>query len=87
MPCAGVTPGRIDSEIIAGFGDSLTLGLAAQVRKPPSRQSKLVTRLHNPGGSIVMRFVRKHKCFLAGREPGRPNRFPTCTRERKKEQL
>jgi hypothetical protein len=34
------------------------------------------------------RFVRKHKVlFRAGREPGRPNRFPTLIRERNKEQL
>jgi hypothetical protein len=52
-------------KILAGFGDCLTLGLAAQVRKPPSRQRTLLACVLNPGGRIVMRFVRKHKRFLA----------------------
>src|ERR1700739_2957265 len=33
--------GQSSSKIFAGFGDSLTLGLAAQVRKPPSGGSSL----------------------------------------------
>lgn len=50
---APVMLASIDSDIFAGSGDSLTLGLAAQMRKPPSRQSKLVTCLHDPSGSIL----------------------------------
>ena len=49
---AEVTLARCDSKLSWG-GDSLIFGLAAQMRKPPWRQSKLVTCLHNPGGSIV----------------------------------
>src|SRR4029077_15825646 len=45
--------GRIDSRSIAGSGDSLTLGLAAQVRKPPSGGAGFVAFALNPGGSIV----------------------------------
>lgn len=48
-----MAPARFDSIFSAGSGDSLTLGLAAQVRKPPSRQHKLVTCLFHPGGSIL----------------------------------
>src|SRR5579862_9847115 len=55
----------MDSTLFAGSGDSLTLGLAAQVRKPPSRQRRLVTCLHQPRRQHSMRFVGKHKCFLA----------------------
>jgi hypothetical protein len=44
---------EIDSISIAGSGDSLTLGLAAQVRKPPKRRRTLVAFALNPGGSIV----------------------------------
>jgi hypothetical protein len=36
-----VKPVRIDPILIAGSGDSLTLGLAAQVRKPPRDRASL----------------------------------------------
>ena len=55
--------GRI--EILAGTGDLLTFGLAAQVRKPPSRQRRLVPCVLYPGGSIVGDWWGNTKCFFA----------------------
>jgi len=60
---------EIDSISIAGSGDSLTLGLAAQVRKPPIAAEKqadcLLSFSAQPRSQHSMRFVGKHKCFLA----------------------
>ena len=69
-----------------GVRDFLTLGLAAQVRKSHAQRGKPVGVSAEPQRLNCRRFAAKHKGFLASREPGRPNRFPTHFRERKKEQ-
>jgi hypothetical protein len=56
---------EIDSISIAGSGDSLTLGLAAQVRKPPKRRRRLWGLCAQPRRQHCRRFAAKHKCFLA----------------------
>ena len=42
-----------DQTLNAGSGDFLTLGLAAQMRKPPKREAQVFELALNPGGSIV----------------------------------
>lgn len=60
------------------------LGLAAQVRKPPSRQSKLVTCLHNPGGSIVGDSWGNTSVFSRWSRTGPPQPLPDVTSGKKK---
>jgi len=60
------------------------LGLAAQVRKPPSRQGKRVTCLHNPGGSIVGDSRGNQKRFLARSRAGPPQPLPDVISGKKK---
>src|ERR1035437_3329704 len=83
MAGAGVTLVS-DPTFSAGSGDSLTLGLAAQVRKPPSRQSKLVTCLHNPGGSIVGDSWGNTSVFSRWSRTGPPQPLPDVTSGKKK---
>src|SRR5579864_1106671 len=85
---------ELDSRSIAGSGDSLTLGLAAQVRKPPKRRRRLWGLCAQPRRQHCRRFAAKHKCFLAlfvnraapnqfrffGEEKGAAMKFATVTK-------
>jgi len=65
-------------QVFAGLGDSLILGLAAQVRKPVHGATGSWACRLNRNGCIVSDSRAKHSGFLAHVvNQAAPNRFPT----------
>src|ERR1039457_5097896 len=64
MPCAGVTPGRIDSDIFCGVWGFSHTRFGGPGEKTPIAAEQACDLSAQPRRQHCRRFVRKHKCFL-----------------------
>src|SRR5450755_3516127 len=76
MPCAGVTPGRIDSDIYCGVWGFSHTRFGGPGEKTPIAAEQACDPSAQPRRQHFMRFVGKHKCFLARSRTGPPQPLP-----------